>query len=54
MAYILLDKSSKSDVLAVFKVFEHSEDKWYQMVKNKIGKIHGICNKKYYTRRNPL
>jgi len=39
---------------AVFKVFEHSDRKWYELIKNKIGKIQDICNKKYFTRSNPL
>jgi len=39
---------------AVFQVFERDNWKWYEIVKNKIGKIQDICNKKYYTRSNPL
>lgn len=39
---------------AVFQVFERGNWKWYEIVKDKIGKIQDICNKKYYTRSNPL
>lgn len=39
---------------AVFQVFENKNRKWYEIIKNKIGKIHDICNKKYFTRSNPL
>lgn len=39
---------------AVFQVFERSNDKWYKLIQNKIGKIHDICNKKYFTQSNPL
>jgi len=39
---------------AVFQVFERNNWKWYELIKNKIGKIQDICNKKYYTRSNPL
>lgn len=39
---------------AVFQVFERNNWKWYKIIKNKIGKIQDICNKKYYTRSNPL
>lgn len=39
---------------AVFQVFERNNWQWYKMVKNKIGKVHDICNKKYFTRSNPL
>jgi len=39
---------------AVFQVFENNQDQWYNLVKTKIGKIHDICNKKYFTRSNPL
>ncbi|GEM_PF-940658 len=39
---------------AVFQVYEKGNWKWYEMVKNKIGKIQDICNKKYFTRSNPL
>ena len=35
---------------AVFQVFERDNRKWYEIIKNKIGKIQDICNKKYYTR----
>jgi len=38
----------------VFQVFERDNRKWYEIIKNKIGKIQDICNKKYYTRSNPL
>ncbi len=39
---------------AVFQVFENKDDKWYQIIQNKIGKIQDICNKKYFTKSNPL
>lgn len=39
---------------AVFQVYEKGNGKWYEMIKNKIGKIQDICNKKYFTRSNPL
>lgn len=39
---------------AVFQVFEKNNKQWYEIIKNKIGKIHDICNKKYFTRSNPL
>lgn len=39
---------------AVFQVFEHNKTQWYEIIQNKIGKIQDICNKKYFTRSNPL
>lgn len=39
---------------AVFQVFERNNRVWYEIVKDKIGKIHDICQKKYFTRNNPL
>lgn len=39
---------------AAFQAFEKNNWKWHEIVKNKIGKIQDICNKKYYTRSNPL
>lgn len=39
---------------AVFQIYERKNDKWYKIVKEKIGKIQDICNKKYFTRSNPL
>lgn len=39
---------------AVFQVFENKNIKLYDMVKDKIGKIQDICNKKYFTQSNPL
>jgi hypothetical protein len=39
---------------AVFQVYENNNDKWYKLIQDKIGKIHDICNKKYFTRSNPL
>lgn len=39
---------------AIFKIFEHDNRQWYELIKNKIGKVHDICNKKYFTRSNPL
>ena len=39
---------------AVFQVFERNNRQWYELIKNKIGRIQDICNKKYFTRSNPL
>ena len=39
---------------AVFKVFEHEDREWFDLIKNKVGRIQDICNKKYFTRSNPL
>ena len=39
---------------AVFKVFESDNGEWYELVKGKIGSIQDICNKKYFTKSNPL
>ena len=39
---------------AVFQVYENKNWKWHEIIKNKIGKIQDICNKKYLTRSNPL
>lgn len=39
---------------AIFQIFENSNRKWYELIKNSIGKIQDICNKKYFTRSNPL
>lgn len=39
---------------AVFQVFENGKREWYEIVKNKIGRIQDICNKKYFIQSNPL
>lgn len=39
---------------AVYKVFEQQDRSLYELVSGKIGKIHDICNKKYFTKSNPL
>ena len=39
---------------AVFQIFERQNTEWYELVKGKIGRIQDICNKKYFTRSNPL
>ena len=39
---------------AVFQVYENENRQWYELVKGKIGKIQDVCNKKYFTRSNPL
>jgi len=39
---------------AVFQVFERNNREWYESIKDRIGKIQDICNKKYYTKSNPL
>ena len=39
---------------AVFQVLERGNRQWYEIVREKVGKIQDICNKKYFTRSNPL
>ena len=39
---------------AVFQVFEQGNRQWYEIIKNNIGTIQDICNKKYFTKSNPL
>lgn len=39
---------------AIFQVFEKGNRQWYELIKDKVGKIQDICNKKYFTRSNPL
>ncbi|HLB32323.1 MAG TPA: DUF3800 domain-containing protein [Patescibacteria group bacterium] len=39
---------------AAYQVFENNNRQFYEIIKGKIGKIHDICNKKYFTRSNPL
>ena len=39
---------------AIFQFFENKNDFYYKLIKNKIGKIQDICNKKYFTQSNPL
>ena len=39
---------------AIFQVFENNKWQWYEIIKNKIGRIQDICNKKYFTQSNPL
>lgn len=39
---------------AIFQVFENSNREWYELIKNSIGRIHDICNKKYFIQSNPL
>ena len=39
---------------AIFQVYERKVLEYYETVKGKIGKIQDICNKKYFTRSNPL
>lgn len=39
---------------AIFQIFENNKRSWYEIIKKKIGKIQDICNKKYFTRSNPL
>jgi hypothetical protein len=39
---------------AIFQVFENNNRKWYEIIKNNVGQIQDICNKKYFTRSNPL
>jgi hypothetical protein len=39
---------------AVYKVFEQGDRRFYDIIAPKIGRIHDICNLKFYTKRNPL
>jgi len=39
---------------AVFQVFERENIEYYDIIKDKIRSIKDICNKKYFTRSNPL
>jgi len=39
---------------AIFHVFENSNSEWYSLISSKIGRVHDICNKRYFTKRNPL
>lgn len=39
---------------AVFQFFENGNDVYYKIIKDRIGKIKDICNKKYFTQSNPL
>ncbi|MFA5178369.1 MAG: DUF3800 domain-containing protein [Candidatus Paceibacterota bacterium] len=39
---------------AIFQVFENKKYDYYNIIKDKIGKIQDICNKKYFTQSNPL
>lgn len=39
---------------AIYQIFESNNREWYEIVKSKIGRIQDICNKKYFTRSNPL
>jgi hypothetical protein len=39
---------------SVFQVFENKNRDLYEIIKGKIGRIQDICNKKYFTRSNPL
>lgn len=39
---------------AVFKVFERDNREWYEMIKERVGYIQDIFNKKSYSRSNPL
>jgi len=39
---------------AVFQVYEHGKMDYYDIIKNKVGNIRDVCNKKYFTRSNPL
>ena len=37
---------------AVFQVFENDKRDYYEIVKDKIGAIHDICNKKFFTKNS--
>lgn len=39
---------------AVYQAFEHGKTEWYDIIKNRIGYIQDIFNKKSYSRSNPL
>lgn len=39
---------------AIFQVYENNNTQYYDLIKRKIGKIHDICNKKYFTKSSPL
>lgn len=39
---------------AVFQVFENNERKWWEIIKNRVGYVQDIFNKKSYSRSNPL
>lgn len=39
---------------AVYQVYERNNRQWYEIIKGKVGRIQDICNKKYFTRSNPL
>lgn len=39
---------------AIFHVFENGNKEWYDLIKDKIGRVQDICNRKYFTKRNPL
>jgi len=39
---------------SVFHVFENNNREWYDLISPKIGRVHDICNYKYFTKRNPL
>jgi hypothetical protein len=38
---------------AVFQLFERANPRWYSLIRNKVGRVQDICNKKYFTRNNP-
>lgn len=39
---------------AIFQLFEHGKREWYDIIKDRIGYIQDIFNKKSYARSNPL
>lgn len=39
---------------AIFQVYEHKKREWYDIIKNKVGYIQDVFNKKSYSRSNPL
>lgn len=39
---------------AIFQVFEHGKREWYEIIKDKIGYIQDVFNRKSYSRSNPL
>src|SRR3989344_4440424 len=39
---------------AIFQLYEKGDRRYYELIKEKVGKIQDICNKKYFTKSNPL
>lgn len=39
---------------AIYQHYERGNSKWMRLINHKIGKLHDICNRKIFTRSNPL